>query len=118
LPPGEHHEVGLLFAKYQLKAAGHEVLYLGPNVPFENLKEVISFYQPDWALSVLTKVRTDINLEDFVGNMLNSLTGIPLLLAGTQVVDHALKDAPGLTVLKNIQDFIQLINSNITPAKA
>ena len=33
LPEGEWHEIGLLFALYLIKEAGHEVIYLGQSVP-------------------------------------------------------------------------------------
>lgn len=37
LPEGEWHELGLLFALYLLKEAGHEVVYLGQSVPFSDV---------------------------------------------------------------------------------
>lgn len=37
LPEGEWHEIGLLFAQYLLKEAGHEVVYLGQSVPYSDV---------------------------------------------------------------------------------
>src|SRR6056297_224756 len=37
LPEGEWHEMGLLFALYLLKEAGHEVIYLGQSVPYSDI---------------------------------------------------------------------------------
>lgn len=37
LPEGEWHEIGLLFALYLLKEAGHEVIYLGQSVPYSDV---------------------------------------------------------------------------------
>lgn len=37
LPEGEWHEIGLLFALYLIKQAGHEVLYLGQSVPYSDI---------------------------------------------------------------------------------
>ncbi len=37
LPEGEWHEIGLLFALYLIKVAGHEVLYLGQSVPYSDI---------------------------------------------------------------------------------
>lgn len=34
LPEGEWHEIGLLFASYLIKDAGHRVIYLGQSVPY------------------------------------------------------------------------------------
>jgi DNA-binding transcriptional MerR regulator len=40
LPEGELHELGLLFAYYVLKKAGHKVIYLGQSLPMGDLTEV------------------------------------------------------------------------------
>lgn len=37
LPEGEWHEIGLLFASYLLKEAGHEVVYLGQSVAYSDI---------------------------------------------------------------------------------
>ena len=37
LPPKEHHEIGLIFAKLLLSQYGHTVIYLGANVPLNAL---------------------------------------------------------------------------------
>jgi DNA-binding transcriptional MerR regulator len=37
LPEGDWHELGLLFALYLLKEAGHEVIYLGQSVPYSDV---------------------------------------------------------------------------------
>ena len=40
LPPKEHHEIGLIFAKLLLIQNGYEVIYLGANVPLESLDHI------------------------------------------------------------------------------
>lgn len=42
LPEGEHHELGLLMANYILKEKGYKVVYLGGNVPMDDLINVVS----------------------------------------------------------------------------
>ena len=37
LPEGEWHEIGLLFASYLIKEAGHKVIYLGQCVPYKDV---------------------------------------------------------------------------------
>lgn len=37
LPEGEYHEIGLLFAQYLIREAGHHVIYLGQSVPYSDL---------------------------------------------------------------------------------
>jgi methanogenic corrinoid protein MtbC1 len=40
LPPNEHHEIGLLFSKFILLHYGHDVIYLGSNVPYSSLSQI------------------------------------------------------------------------------
>lgn len=40
LPEGELHEMGLLFTNYLIRKKGHRVIYLGQNVPLNDLIEV------------------------------------------------------------------------------
>jgi DNA-binding transcriptional MerR regulator len=39
LPDNEDHEIGLLYAYYLIKKAGHECVYLGPSVPIVDVGE-------------------------------------------------------------------------------
>ena len=41
LPEGEHHELGLLFANYLIRSAGHRTLYLGQSMPMSDLESFI-----------------------------------------------------------------------------
>ena len=69
LPPGETHEVGLLFAQYLLKANGHQTLYLGQNLPYDSLNEVAIYYEPDFAFSVLTIAGLENSVDEVISKL-------------------------------------------------
>ncbi|MDQ2792728.1 MAG: MerR family transcriptional regulator [Bacteroidota bacterium] len=54
LPAHELHELALLFMNYTLRARGQHTLYLGQNMPVEELGAVCATYRPDAVVSVLT----------------------------------------------------------------
>ncbi len=54
LPEGEFHEIGLLFANYAIRARGGRVVYIGANVPFNDLSTVYRVYSPDYLFTVIT----------------------------------------------------------------
>ncbi|WP_210520838.1 MerR family transcriptional regulator [Hymenobacter terricola] len=54
LPSQELHELALLFMNYALRARGQHTLYLGQNLPTEELAAVCETYQPDVVVTVLT----------------------------------------------------------------
>jgi DNA-binding transcriptional MerR regulator len=85
LPEGEMHELGLLFANYLIRKKGHRVIYLGQNIPINDLKEVENIKHADY---ILTSFITSFIDCDIV-NYLKTLTGIfpnkTIYLTGDQV---------------------------------
>ncbi|MCB9246803.1 MAG: MerR family transcriptional regulator [Flavobacteriales bacterium] len=55
LPPGEYHDIGLLMSYFLIKSHGRRVIYLGQDVPYENLASTIDVVQP---ANILTFFRT------------------------------------------------------------
>jgi DNA-binding transcriptional MerR regulator len=108
LPPNETHEVGLLFAQYLLKANGHQTLYLGQNLPFESISEVNTYYEPDFAFSVLTISNSDNNIDETVQKLRENLGNTPLILAGNQVSYNNIYPQENLILIKNIGEFTQI----------
>lgn len=111
LPEGEQHEIGLLFAKYLLLLKGKQVLYLGANVPDNNLLKVLPYFKPDYALTVLTRVRSDQEINTILDRLLENLPEITLYLAGTQITGRSIGPHPRITVLHNFKELEDIINS-------
>ena len=109
LPPGETHEVGLLFAQYLLKANGHQTLYLGQNLPYDSLNEVAIYYEPDFAFSVLTIAGLENGVDEIITKLKDSLGEIPLILAGNQISINEIPKRDNLILIKNILEFTQII---------
>ena len=109
LPPSETHELGLLFAQYILKSNGHQTLYLGQNLPYDSLSEVAGYYEPDFALSVLTIANADDGLNETVNKLKESVGDIPLILAGNQISINEIPKRDNLILIKNIAEFTQII---------
>ncbi|MDF2381208.1 MerR family transcriptional regulator [Nostoc ellipsosporum NOK] len=51
LPPGETHEIGLLFADYLIRRAGYKSVNLGPDLPYQSLHMAISAIKPTHLLT-------------------------------------------------------------------
>ncbi len=70
LPEWEQHEIGLLLAYYLLKKQGKKVIYLGPTVPFDNLKKM-SGNNP---INMLVTILIDPQPEELINNYLQELS--------------------------------------------
>lgn len=61
LPPGEYHDIGLLMSYFVIKSHGMRVIYLGQDVPFENLSSTVSVVNPS---NILTFFKTGNDLRE------------------------------------------------------
>lgn len=109
LPQNEHHEVGLLFAQYLLKVNGHQTLYLGQNLPYESLEEVVNYYEPDYAFTVLTVSQADHDAQTVISKLRENLGKTTLILAGHQITSSDLNELENIVFIKNIGEFTQII---------
>jgi DNA-binding transcriptional MerR regulator len=57
-PPGEQHIVGLLLLTFLLRRQGWEVVYLGANVPVEQLETTIAVIQPQLVIMAAQQLHT------------------------------------------------------------
>jgi len=66
LPEWDLHELGMLVYDYLIKSRGFKVIYLGPNVPEDDVYSVSDFLQPDFLLvAFVNAVDKDI-LETYI----------------------------------------------------
>jgi DNA-binding transcriptional MerR regulator len=115
LPPDENHEIGLLFAQYLIKINGHHALYLGQNLPYDSLEEVVCYYEPDYAFTVLTTISGDQSIEAIINNLAKSVGNTSLILAGGQITINNLTNRDNLIFINNISEFISHINKVSLP---
>ncbi len=102
LPEGEPHEIGLLFANYVIRSRGHEVVYLGQNLPFDDLRNVFDFYEPEFVMSALTSGVAEEDVQNFVFRISKTWPKAHIYLTGYQIVSRTDLVIPeNVTVLKS-----------------
>jgi DNA-binding transcriptional MerR regulator len=89
LPPGELHEIGLLFANYIIKKEGFDVLYLGQNTPIDDISSIMGNYQADYILSVFTTCNSSVEPIKFVNEVFTHCPEVKILLAGVKLRTEA-----------------------------
>lgn len=82
LPEGEHHEIGLLFVHYLLKSRGANIIYIGSNIPLDDVEYVAKLKKPDYLFSHLTSVTHKFNFDKFLADINRKMPGIPLVISG------------------------------------
>lgn len=108
LPEDELRETGLLFARYLLKKCGHDILYLGSEVPYTDLKKVTESYHPDFAFIVLTSLNLGKNINKVIGRVMDYID-VPLIVAGSLIAEFDILVNDQLTPLKNVCDMVDFL---------
>ncbi|MDQ6815384.1 MAG: MerR family transcriptional regulator [Bacteroidota bacterium] len=99
LPEGEFHELGLLYVYYLLKNRGVKVLYLGADVPIEDVEFIVSAKNPDYLYSHLTSLAPNFNMERFLNNLHLKIKNVPILISGAFTANYK-KSVPANIFLK------------------
>jgi len=111
LPEGEHHELGLLFIYYLLRSRGVKVLYLGANVPLNDVEYVVKVKNPDIAYTHLTSLANNFNFDKFLNNLSLKVKGVPIVVSG-QVTQQYRKSAPqGIHLKRSLPEVMEYISA-------
>ena len=108
LPDAEHHETGLLFARYLLKSCGHETLYLGQGIPYTDLKKVIESYKPNYGFIVLTSLNLGKDINKILGKVIENLD-VPVIVAGSLISEFDIVVNDQLKPLKNVCNLVDFL---------
>ncbi len=109
LLPMEHHDIGLVFANYILKAKGYETIYLGQDVPYSNIMSVIKETKPHFFFTFFTLSQNpqDIYLE------LKKHLGLPatttFLVGGNERITSFLNEKIKLQVMESPADLLKYL---------
>lgn len=108
LPEGEHHELGLLYVYYLLKAHGVRVLYLGPDLPLNDLDYICRVKTPDYLYTHLTGIAGNFPFEKFLSQVTQRIT-IPFVISGELARTHQRKIPAGVDFRRSIPDVLAFI---------
>ena len=109
LPAHELHELALLFMKYTLRARGQHTLYLGQNLPVEELTVVCDTYQPDAVVTVLTSQPERSRVAELAREVSASCGHKLVVLYGPMVRQEGLQLPANCVVPVLMTDFLALV---------
>lgn len=86
-PEGEHHEFGLLGAAFRLASRGYRLLYLGTNVPTDQLLALVKERQPALVALSIVLEREDLDIVAYGEQILAQLGPGGRVLIGGRAAD-------------------------------
>lgn len=110
LPEGETHELPALFVQYLLRARHQKVVYLGGNIPLDDLKLLHRLHQPDCVYSYLSEGFTEIPTQQFLKDLEAIFPSTHLMLAGYQVTAQSLRLPRNSKVLNGMEDTVEYLD--------
>ena len=112
LPEAEHHELGLLFMYYILKSRGAKTIYLGTNVPLQDVEYVVDLKKPDVVFIHLTGTSPTFNFDKFLAQVPTKLKGTNTIISGaiTQGYKRKTPDCVQLkTSLSEVMEYLSAL---------
>ncbi len=86
LPEGEMHELSLLFASYIIRKRGHKVIYLGQNVPLNDLIEVGKICDPDYFLTSFITTMASCDVFNYLLSLSNEFSEKTFYVTGNKAL--------------------------------
>lgn len=108
LPPGEWHEIGLLFANYIIRSKDIETIYLGQNVPYEQVAAILGRTAISHVLLFFVTRPAQDDLKQ-VCEAMGLPRDLPLLVAGSPAVTGALLPAHASHLLLSPHDLLKFL---------
>lgn len=109
LPEGEEHELALLFVTFLLKKKGIPFIYVGANIPLEELKTIVSVKKPDYLYTHITTAGQSFNIEKFFGTLHKDFRNLPTIISG-RITKSYVKKVPAKIIFKKslgeVKEFI------------
>jgi len=109
LPEEEQHEIGLLLGSFIARKLGWKTYYLGQNVPFDNLREILAIAQPHLMMTLLISPLSSETIKGFT-DLLSTAT-CPLVYAGRLLPDDLSTCDVSVTHLEQPTSFIQFLEA-------
>lgn len=113
LPDGEYHELGLLYVQYLLKVKGKNTIYLGADVPIEELAYVCNTKQPEVLYTHLTSLPARFNFEKFLSIIKQNINNTPIVISGRVTHDYTKKIPVGIRFGKSLEEVIAHLAAGI-----
>ncbi|MFZ9387901.1 MAG: MerR family transcriptional regulator [Chitinophagaceae bacterium] len=110
LPEGEHHELGLLYMHYLLKSRGIRTIYLGANVPVEDLVYLVEIKKPDFLFVHLTATCEKFNFSRFLAEI-SQINNVTTVISGQQTLTYNKSIPPGVQFKKSLSEVMELLSS-------
>jgi MerR family transcriptional regulator, light-induced transcriptional regulator len=105
LPEWDLHELGLLVYDYLIKSKGFKVIYLGPNVPEDDVYSVSDFLLPDYYLVAFANAVEREKIESYIHRLASRYPMKKIFITGHQTASLSCSLPPNVTIVHSALQF-------------
>lgn len=109
LPENEFHEIGLLFAHYEIRKSGDTVFYLGANVPFQSLASAMQSINPDALLLFFVRHNNPETVQEYLEKLKKKHGSKHIYISGNPAFIGRLRLGESITWLKEVDDLQNIL---------
>jgi MerR family transcriptional regulator, light-induced transcriptional regulator len=110
LPENEYHELGILFTNFMLKSRGIKTIYLGANVPVEDIEMVVKTFKPDYIYTHLTIFSSLVSFERFLTQISKKAGQVPIVISGRITQSYDKKTPQKISLKRSLPEMMEFIN--------
>ena len=109
LPQNESHEIGLLMSKYFLRNAGRNVIYLGQQIPFINLKSTVEQTKPDQLLFFMIQMHPIEHMQAYLEKVSDEFRNQQIFVSGFPYILSKLQIPKNIIWIESPDDLHQIL---------
>jgi MerR family transcriptional regulator, light-induced transcriptional regulator len=94
---------------YLLKSRGVSTIYLGANVPLNDVEYVVNLKKPDYLYSHLTSVGHNFNFDKFIAAITKKFAGTPIIISGILTNTYEKKIPQQINFKKSFSEVMEFV---------
>lgn len=110
LPEGTADELSLLFLHYVIKSRGYRVIYLGQDIPLQDVKAVVNIHNPKYIYTIISEVFTKEPAQRYIEKLCNQFPSSNILLTGYRVLAQPIKCPKNASIHHSLENTIDFLN--------
>jgi len=110
LPENEFHDIGLLLAYNLIRLCGHQVVYLGANIPQTVIRSAIRQIEPDNLFVFLVNRDYPVSLSNYLTDLIRNFESGEIFIASQNCYRVSRLAEPGrVRLLRTVEEFATIL---------
>lgn len=105
-PEGEQHEIPLLLNHYLMKASGKKCIYMGVDVPFDNIDVYVKAKNPQYLYFHAITHLYEQPMDDLLKQLKQKFNQQEIIMSGPLTKEVTI-DIPGVTLLRSMPEMLE-----------